>query len=106
MPSAFLRLSFGTVITNADDYRRDTVTRRVETGEMTEQTAALGVEYPSSLYSLSHVALPFPMSEPLYGLTPDGIEHYGIELGPWRRGERNVLIASLNALLRIRFLAL
>lgn len=33
----------------------------------------------------------------LYGLTPDGTENYGIELGALApRGERNVLIASLG----------
>ena len=47
------------------------------------------------------MALPFPMSDPLHGLTPEGIEYHGIELGALApRWERNVLIASLNALLR------
>ncbi len=90
-----------TVIANADDHSWDTVVRTVEAGETTERAVALGVEYPPGLYSLSHVALPFPMSDPLYGLTPDGTENYGIELGALApRGERNVLIASLDALLR------
>jgi alpha-beta hydrolase superfamily lysophospholipase len=90
-----------TVIANADDHSRDTVARTVEAGALAEQAAALGIEYPPGLYSLSHVALPFPMNDPLYGLAPDGTEDYGIELGALApRGERNVLIASLDALLR------
>ena len=90
-----------TVVANADDRTQNTVARTVEAGETTEQTTALGVNYPPGLYSLSHVALPFPMNDPLYGLTPDGTEHYGVELGALApRGERNVLIASLDALLR------
>lgn len=90
-----------TVVANADDRSLNTVARTVEAGETTEQTATLSVKYPPGLFSLSHVALPFPMNDPLYGLTPDGTEHYGVELGALApRGERNVLIASLDALLR------
>ncbi len=90
-----------TIVANADDRSQDMVARTVEAGETTEQTATLSVKYPPGLFSLSHVALPFPMNDPLYGLTPDGTEHYGVELGAVApRGERNVLIASLDALLR------
>jgi hypothetical protein len=62
----------------------------------------LGLTYPAGLYSLSHVALPFPLSDALYGLQPDPAEDFGIHLGILApRGERNVLIASLDALLRV-----
>ena len=62
----------------------------------------LGLSYPAGLYSLSHVALPFPMNDSLYGLTPDTAEDFGIHLGALApRGERNVLVASLDALLRV-----
>ena len=68
---------------------------------MTEADRPLGVAYPAGLYSLSHVALPFPMSDSLYGLTPDPTEDFGLHLGTLApRGERNVLIASLDSLLR------
>jgi hypothetical protein len=61
----------------------------------------LGFKYPPGLYSLSHVALPFPMTDSLYGLTPDSTEDFGLNLGALApRGERNVLIASLDSLLR------
>ena len=41
------------------------------------------------------------MSDLLYGLTPDSAEDFGIHLGSLApRGERNVLIASLDSLLR------
>ena len=42
------------------------------------------------------------MSDGLYGLTPDPADDFGINLGALApRGERNVLIASLDALLRV-----
>ena len=40
------------------------------------------------------------MSDSLYGLTPDSAEDFGIHLALATRGERNVLIASLDFLLR------
>ena len=41
------------------------------------------------------------MTDSLYGMTPDKSEEFGLSLGTLApRGERNVLIASLDALLR------
>jgi len=63
---------------------------------------ALGLHYPAGLYSLSHVALPFPTSDALYRLTPYPAEDFRIRLGALAaRGERNVLVTSLDALLRV-----
>jgi len=91
-----------TVITNASADSAEVVERTTEAGSVTERTRALGLSYPADLFSLSHVALPFPMTDALYGLTPDPTENFGINLGVLApRGERNVLIASLDALLRI-----
>jgi alpha-beta hydrolase superfamily lysophospholipase len=90
-----------TIITNADVANGEEVERTIEAGAVTEHDRALGLTYPPGLYSLSHVALPFPMSDSLYGLTPDPTENFGIHLGALTpRGERNVLIASLDSLLR------
>jgi alpha-beta hydrolase superfamily lysophospholipase len=91
-----------TVITNDDAKSGEAVERTVEAGALTEHVRALGIPYPVGFYSLSHVALPFPMSDALYGLTPDPTENFGINLGVLApRGERNVLIASLDSLLRV-----
>jgi alpha-beta hydrolase superfamily lysophospholipase len=90
-----------TIITNADVPNGEEVERVIEAGGTAEHDRALGVSYPIGLYSLSHVALPFPMTDSLYGLTPDPNEDFGINLGALApRGERNVLIASLDSLLR------
>jgi alpha-beta hydrolase superfamily lysophospholipase len=91
-----------TIITNADGGSSEAVARTTEAGEAGEHTRALGLTYPTDLYSLSHVALPFPMNDSLYGLTPDFAENFGVNLGALApRGERNVLIASLDSLLRV-----
>jgi alpha-beta hydrolase superfamily lysophospholipase len=90
-----------TIVTNADTPDGKEVERRIEPGDVTETDRPLDVAYPDGLYSLSHVALPFPMTDSLYGLTPDAAEDFGLHLGSLApRGERNVLIASLDSLLR------
>jgi alpha-beta hydrolase superfamily lysophospholipase len=90
-----------TIITNADVSSGEEIERVIEAGGTAEHERALGVYYPAGLYSLSHVALPFPMTDSLYGLTPDPNEDFGLNLGALApRGERNVLIASLDSLLR------
>jgi alpha-beta hydrolase superfamily lysophospholipase len=90
-----------TIITNEDTGGGAAIERTVEAGAMSEHDRPLGLTYPASLYSLSHVALPFPLTDSLYGLTPDPTESFGINLGALvARGERNVLITSLDTLLR------
>jgi alpha-beta hydrolase superfamily lysophospholipase len=90
-----------TIITNADVPSGEEVERSIAAGDVTETDRPLGIAYPDGLYSLSHVALPFPMNDSLYGLTPDPTEDFGLHLGSLApRGERDVLIASLDSLLR------
>ena len=90
-----------TIITNLDDAHGDVIERVIEARETGERSRPVGLAYPDGQYSLSHVAIPFPMSDGLYGTTPDKSEDFGVRLGTLApRGERNVLIASLDALLR------
>jgi alpha-beta hydrolase superfamily lysophospholipase len=90
-----------TIITNSDDESDDVIERVTEAGSDVEKSRPLGLSYPRGFYSLSHVALPFPVSDALYGAEPDPSENFGENLGTLApRGERNVLIASLDALMR------
>ena len=82
--------------------RAPQVRRITEAGEVTEQVRDLGLTYPPDVYSLSHVALPFPVSDGLYGLKPDPTDNFGISLGALTpRGERGALIVNLDTLLRV-----
>jgi len=91
-----------TVITNAGADRGEVVARVTEAGATTEQVHALGLAYPADVYSLSHVALPFPLGDTLYGTQPDPGEDYGVNLGAIAlRGERGALIVSLDSLIRM-----
>jgi alpha-beta hydrolase superfamily lysophospholipase len=73
-----------------------------EAGSAEPRSRALGLRYPKDVYSLSHVALPFPSNDPLYGTEPDASENFGVQLGAMAaRGERAVLVVSLDALIRM-----
>jgi alpha-beta hydrolase superfamily lysophospholipase len=57
--------------------------------------------YPRDMVSLSHVALPFPMTDGLYGATPDPGEDFGVRLGIVAvRGERGALVVGADTLMR------
>jgi alpha-beta hydrolase superfamily lysophospholipase len=57
--------------------------------------------YPKEMYSLSHVALPFPVNDALYGIEPGKGESYGVQLGTVAvRGERGILVVSMETLMR------
>lgn len=65
-------------------------------------TRSLGLDYPDEVFSLSHVALPFPITDSLYGMEPDKTENFGAHLGAMAvRGERGILIVSMDALIRM-----
>ena len=91
-----------TIITNEGEENGEEVERIVEAGAVTDSVRPLGLSYPADIYSLSHIALPFPVSDGLYGTKPDPSDDFGIHLGAVApRGERNVLIVSLDSLTRL-----
>ena len=62
----------------------------------------LGLIYPGEVYSLSHVAVPFPVTDALYGMNPGTEEFFGVNLGQLTaRGEVGVLIIPLDSLIRV-----
>ena len=91
-----------TIITNIHPDTSEVMERVTAAGATTEQTRKLGLSYPLGVFSLSHVALPFPLSDSLYGMFPDPLEEYGVSLGAVApRGERGTLIVSLDSLIRM-----
>jgi hypothetical protein len=93
-----------TVIANAAPDTTQTVERRTAAGSRAERVRALDIESPAQIFSLSHVAIPFPLDDPLYGFKPDPATatQYGVSLGAMSvRGERNALIVDQDFLTRI-----
>ncbi|RPH94686.1 MAG: alpha/beta fold hydrolase [Lysobacterales bacterium] len=91
------------LVTNADAHSREVIERRWRPGSDLPVETPLGLQWPADVYSLSHVALPFPPDDPVYGGRPHPPSP-GVHLGDiaWR-GERGVLQVSAAAMLRLRW---
>ncbi len=58
--------------------------------------------WPSHVYSLSHVALPFPPTDSLYGSNPE--EKEGLHIGQLEtKGEKGILNINASDMLRLRY---
>ncbi len=91
----------GTVVTNASRDGTAAEARTTEPGGTEERAEPLGLDWPREFYSLSHVALPFPLQDGLYGLRPDPADDIGVQLGVLApRGERGVLVIGVEGLMR------
>lgn len=91
-----------TVITNASIDSPDMVAQVTEPGSTETVSKPIPFKYPAEIFSLSHVALPFPTSDTLYGLQPDESENYGVHLGAMSvRGEVGFLVIGSDTFLRL-----
>jgi hypothetical protein len=91
------------LVTNATERSRSVVVRSRGPGEEATSELDLGLAWPDDVYSLSHVALPFPPDDTLYGPYSVG-DSPGIELGDLAlRGERGVLQIPAADMLRLRW---
>jgi alpha-beta hydrolase superfamily lysophospholipase len=90
------------VVTNASPDSGEVVEHVTEAGATAARSRELGLRYPLGVFSLSHIALPFPTSDSLYGMEPDPADQYGVSLGAMAlRGERGALIVSQDFLTRM-----
>jgi alpha-beta hydrolase superfamily lysophospholipase len=91
------------VVTSAQPGGEAMVARMTEPGTTEARDVPLRGTYPAGVYSLSHVALPFPQGDSLYGMDPDPAdETFGVHLGTIApRGERGALSLPLDGLLRM-----
>jgi hypothetical protein len=97
-------LPFGIRFISNDDETSMSVVQRYKppySADVTEVTD-LDLEWPRGVISLSHVALPFPPDDPLYGaLRPETRDE--LHLGQIAiRGERGLMVLSSDWLLRLR----
>jgi alpha-beta hydrolase superfamily lysophospholipase len=90
------------VVTNAESGTRDVVERTVAAGQVETVARPLGLSWPDGVYSLSHVALPFPPDDPLFGNEPAPDNPFRVRLGTLQpRGERSVLTVPVEQLMRL-----
>jgi len=90
------------IVANAGPTEARMVDRDMAAGDTTEEVFPLALTYPRSVFSLSHLALPFPITDPMLGLEPDLSEDYGIRLGTLGlRGEVGVLVLNAESTMRL-----
>jgi len=91
------------LLTNASNETNRVIVRRWEPGQPTSTDIDPGLEWPAEIYSLAHVSLPFPGSDPVYGGDNPGMSP-GIRLGRIAlRGEKGVLEVAAADMLRLRW---
>ncbi len=91
-----------TIITNAGPETAEVVERSIPAGADSARQRLLGLSWPAQVFSLSHVAIPFPADDPLYGGEPDTRLGGGVRLGTAApRGERGVLTVPQDSFLRV-----
>jgi alpha-beta hydrolase superfamily lysophospholipase len=91
------------LVTNKGQDSKEVMLVSKSPGQSDTTNRDLGLSWPDDLYSLTHVSLPFPPDDPLYG----GEGHSkspGIHLGDIAlRGERGVLQIPASEMLRLRW---
>lgn len=91
------------VLTNADSGNDAVIERTWKSGQVTPTETDTALRWPRQVYSLSHVALPFPGRDPLYG-GDQPEDSPGIQLGQVAlRGEKGVLLLPASDMLRLRW---
>ncbi|MEA3411317.1 MAG: alpha/beta hydrolase [Pseudomonadota bacterium] len=93
-----------TVVTNAAADTDRVKTRHLPAGSDTVTDTPLDLSWPEQVFSLSHVALPFPPDDPIYGAESEEDGHPWISLGRMDvRGERGLLLFPDNYFMRLRY---
>ena len=91
-----------TVITNLRPDTLDVGARDVAPGSATGVDEPLGLAWSRDLFSLSHVALPFPQDDPVYGSLASEMPNGPVALGLLSpRGEKSVLTVPIEVLMRV-----
>ena len=94
-----------TIIANATPESSQVVQRTKAPRSLDAETTALGMAWPSAVYSLAHVAIPFAPDDPVYGADEDPSSTYeGVPFGRIQpRGETHYLTVPLSQLMRLRY---
>jgi hypothetical protein len=93
-----------TAIINASEDSDETVEISIPPGELEPARRPLDLMYPTGIFSLSHLAIPIPPDDPLYGTQPPpgSRSEFGLNLGALDvRGERGALVVDQDFLTRL-----
>ena len=91
-----------TLVTNVDSASLEVAERSIAPGATAIDTRPVGLSWPRDVYSLSHVAIPFPLTDPVYGRDETAGMPPVIRLGLLSpRGERAVFSVPSDTLMRL-----
>lgn len=92
-----------TLVTNGLDESDGVAVYSLQNGLSEPEPIQFLDDWPGNIYSLSHVSMPFPPSDPLYG-GPDSVREGSLHLGNLAlRGEHQVLHVSAADIMRLRW---
>ncbi len=90
------------LVTNASPDTAEVVAKESSPRSTEIREKPLGLAWPPQIFSLSHLAVPFAVDDPLFGIEPDLRVDYGLRLGKLApRGERGVLDVSTDQFMRL-----
>ena len=110
-PLTRIRVSMGdgppdydySLVTNENPSSARVVVQRQSGGSPAGPPETLSQQWPPDVHSLSHVALPFPPDDPLYGIS-EAVNSPGIALSKITpRGERGVITIPAAEVLRLKW---
>jgi alpha-beta hydrolase superfamily lysophospholipase len=87
---------------SSDDFYLSEVYKNAHSDADSFNISDLPQKWPEDVFSLSHIALPFPATDSLYGVYPESndVPHIGLLAV---KGERSVLAIPGNDMLRLRY---
>ena len=94
-----------TLVSNRAADQRDMAAFTREAGAREVTVRELPLEWPVGVFSVGHVSLPFPVDDPVYGLTPDAqtSSATAFNLGALAaKGESGALVVGLGTFARLR----
>jgi hypothetical protein len=90
------------IVGNHTEQSLELIERAWRPGSILPEERPLGLSWPRGIFSLSHVAVPFPADDPIYGVGTSQQEPFpfgNIEA----RGENGVLTVPITLLMRLRY---
>ncbi len=92
-----------TIVTNDTAHSRQVCARSKVANSIEVRTRPLELKWPDQVYSLAHVAIPFPVDDPIYGSTSPDSDSPSLRIGDLAlRGEKGVLTIPSSQLMRLR----
>ncbi|MGI9293925.1 MAG: alpha/beta hydrolase [Pseudomonadales bacterium] len=93
-----------TIVTNVNKDSRQVVAKTWANQTSIQTNESLNLEWPSKIFSLSHVAIPFPEHDDVYGAQESNTQNDNFNLGTFSpRGERGILTVPIHMLMRLRY---